>query len=185
MAAQQKNQLRIIGGDCRRRIVHFPDGDGLRPTPDRVRETLFNWLGQELTGKRCLDLFAGSGALGLEAASRNATRVVMVEKSKPAYTALVSNRDILKLNRVELVHADAMAWLVRSGDEFDIAFVDPPYASDLLLPALNALVPRLAPGARVYVEAADWSKLGPELPGWEVLKEGRAGSVHYRLLSLA
>ncbi|AOY01038.1 16S rRNA (guanine(966)-N(2))-methyltransferase RsmD [Jeongeupia sp. USM3] len=183
MAAQQKNQLRIIGGECRRRIVHFPDGDGLRPTPDRVRETLFNWLGQDLTGKRCLDLFAGSGALGLEAASRGAARVVMVEKSRPAYTALVANRDLLKLNRTELVNADAAAWLARSGDVFDIAFVDPPYASGLLQPTLVALAPRLAPGARVYAEAADWT--GLDLAGWDVLKEGRAGTVHYRLLAPA
>ncbi|MBM3116551.1 16S rRNA (guanine(966)-N(2))-methyltransferase RsmD [Jeongeupia naejangsanensis] len=185
MAAQQKNQLRIIGGECRRRIVHFPDGDGLRPTPDRVRETLFNWLGQDLTGKRCLDLFAGSGALGFEAASRNAAHVVMIEKSKPVHAALAANRTTLKLDRIELVQADAASWLARSSDTFDIAFVDPPYASDLLLPTLTALLPRLAPDARVYAETADWSRLEAGLAGWAVLREGRAGTVHYRLLTPA
>lgn len=172
------NQLRIIGGEYRRRILPFPDGEGLRPTPDRVRETLFNWLGQELYGQSCLDLFAGSGALGFEAASRGASRVVMVEMARPALAALQSNRALLQASAVEIVGADAIAWLARSSEQFDVVFLDPPFASELLPRALAAIAPRLKPEGCVYIETADW----PELTGWEVLRQGKAGVVHYGLL---
>ncbi|QNM97388.1 16S rRNA (guanine(966)-N(2))-methyltransferase RsmD [Chitinimonas koreensis] len=177
-AGAGRNQVRIHAGEFRRRILHFPDGEGLRPTPDRVRETLFNWLGQELHGLACLDLFAGSGALGFEAASRGARRVVMVELARPALAALNDNRRLLGAQAVEVVAADALAWLGRGGERFDVVFLDPPFAGDLLPRALAALRPRLADGARVYVESAEW----PELAGWEVLREGRAGLVRYGLL---
>ncbi|TJZ77637.1 16S rRNA (guanine(966)-N(2))-methyltransferase RsmD [Chitiniphilus eburneus] len=176
--SQARNQLRIVGGEYRRRVLRFPDAEGLRPTPDRVRETLFNWLGQDLTGKTCLDLFAGSGALGFEAASRNARRVVMVEKAKPVHAALQVNRQLLGATHIELVHADAAAWLARCTEQFDVVFLDPPFASDLLVKTLTVLPVRLNEGALVYAECAQ----RPDLKGWEILREGKAGTVHYALL---
>ncbi|HEY9102179.1 16S rRNA (guanine(966)-N(2))-methyltransferase RsmD [Chitinimonas sp.] len=179
-ALRGRNQLRIIGGEYRRRILPFPDGDGLRPTTDRVRETLFNWLGQELHGQSCLDLFAGSGALGFEAASRGAARVVMVELARPALQALRDNSRLLGATVVEVVQADALSWLGRCSEQFDVVFLDPPFASDLLPRVLAVLAPCLAPGARVYIESAQW----PELPGWRVLRQGKAGVAHYGLLEM-
>ena len=174
-----RNQLRIIGGEYRRRILPFPDGEGLRPTPDRVRETLFNWLGQELHGLHCLDLFAGSGALGFEAASRGAARVVMVEQARPALAALRDNSQLLGARSVEVIQADALSWMARCPEQFDVVFLDPPFATDLLPKVLTALLPLLKPEARVYIETANW----PALEGWEVLREGKAGVVFYGLLA--
>ncbi|MDN3577856.1 16S rRNA (guanine(966)-N(2))-methyltransferase RsmD [Chitinimonas viridis] len=172
------NQLRIIGGEYRRRILPFPDSEGLRPTPDRVRETLFNWLGQELHGQRCLDLFAGSGALGFEAASRGAARVVMVEQARPVLQALRSNQQSLGAQAVDIVAADALAWLARCTEQFDVIFLDPPFAGDLLPKVLALLPPIMAVDAHVYVETASW----PVLSGWTRLREGKAGVVQYGLL---
>lgn len=172
------NKVRIIGGDYRRRLISFPDQQGLRPTPDRVRETLFNWLGQALYGQRVLDLFAGSGALGFEAASRGASRVVMVEKSRAVAASLHDNRRLLEAGAVEVVNADAIGWLSGCTDTFDLILVDPPYDSDLLARALPLLAARLAPGGTVYAECRDW----PELNGWKRVKEGRAGVVRHGLL---
>ncbi len=175
-----RNQLRIIGGEWKRRLLKFPDGDGLRPTPDRVRETLFNWLGQDLTGLHCLDLFAGSGALGFEAASRGASQVVLVESASTAQQQLKANIELLQAApRVHLRTDDALAFLRRSQLEFDLIFVDPPFASDLLQRCLPGLLPRLRPAGLVYVESAQPLDA---LPGWAVLKSGRAGQVHYGLL---
>ncbi len=123
------NQVRLIGGDFRRRRLHFPDAPGLRPTPDRVRETLFNWLGQDLTGMACLDAFAGSGALGFEAASRNASRVVMLESSRETVEVLKKNQEMLNARQVEIVQADAMSWMKRSQARFDLVLLDPPFNS--------------------------------------------------------
>ena len=175
----RNNQLRIIGGAYRRRILSFPDGEGLRPTPDRVRETLFNWLGQEIPGWVCLDLFAGSGALGFEAASRGAARVVMVEQARPAVAALMANRTLLQASAVEVVAADALSWLSRCATRFDLVFLDPPFASDYLPRVLGQLGPVLADEAYVYVETGHWPDA---LPGWEVVREGKAGAVRYGLL---
>ena len=125
------NSVRIIGGAWRRRVVCFPDAESLRPTPDRVRETLFNWLGQDLSGLSCLDLFAGSGALGFEAASRGAARVVMVERSAGVAAALRSNARLLgAAERVEIVQADAVKFAssrAAGAPRFDVLFLDPPY----------------------------------------------------------
>ena len=178
MAAQHKNQVRLIGGEYKRRIVKFPDGDGLRPTPDRVRETLFNWLGQDLTGLDCLDLFAGSGALGFEAASRNARRVVMIEKAKPVYAALLDNCKTIGIERVEIVWADGLSWLDKTADQFDVVFLDPPFASDFLPRVLAQLAPRLKPGAVVYAECAAWR----DLTGWTLSRELKAGAVRCGLV---
>lgn len=176
--SQARNHVRIIGGDYRRRQLPFPDAEGLRPTPDRVRETVFNWLGQELDGLTCLDLFAGSGALGFEAASRRAQRVVMVEKSRKVADGLRSNRQLLAAQAVEVVVMDAVHYLKSCRERFDLVFLDPPYRSDLLVQILPLLPAVLADGGRVYVEAASW----PDLSGWQRIKEGRAGLVHYGLL---
>ena len=174
-----RNRLRIIGGDWRSRIVRFPDADGLRPTPDRVRETLFNWLGQRLDGLACVDLFAGSGALGFEARSRGASRVTMIERDRRVCDHLRASLADLGAEGVEVVQADAIAWLARAGDRYDLAFVDPPYASGLAGPSLAALEPRLVPGARVYVEAAE--AVVPPSAAWACKREASAGAVKFAL----
>jgi 16S rRNA (guanine966-N2)-methyltransferase len=174
-----RNRVRIIGGAWRSRLISFPPGKDLRPTPDRVRETLFNWLGQDLTGKTCLDLFAGSGALGFEAASRGARRVVMVENDATVFRAIAVNRETLAATAVEPKKADALEFL-RAGDEaYDIVFLDPPFKSGYWPRLAQLLPPRLAPGALVYYESATV----PELrPGWNVHRQGHAGQVRYQLL---
>jgi 16S rRNA (guanine966-N2)-methyltransferase len=177
-----KNKVRIIGGAWRSRIVTFPSRADLRPTPDRVRETLFNWLGQDLTGKRCLDLFAGSGALGFEAASRGARRVVMVERDPAAFRALQASAGMLAASTVELKRADALEFL-RADDEFyDIVFLDPPFRADYLAQVLPVLGPRLASAALVHVEAPAAPALPPD---WEIWRSGRAGAVTHQLLKWA
>ncbi len=173
------NRVRIIGGDWRSRLITFPDQPDLRPTPDRVRETLFNWLGQDLTGLRCLDLFAGSGALGFEAASRGAKQVVMVERERGACAALEANRKTLNAGQVEIVRADALDFLRGGQGVYDVIFLDPPFAMDLW-EALFVLLPqRLKAGALVYRESGDQAAAAP---GWQVHKQGRAGKVSYQLL---
>jgi 16S rRNA (guanine966-N2)-methyltransferase len=177
-----RNRVRIIAGKWRSRIVKFPAAAQLRPTPDRVRETLFNWLGQRLDGLACLDLFAGSGALGFEALSRGARRVVMVESDRGVAAGLRESARVLQADGMEVVESDALAYLGRPGESFDVAFVDPPYASELAGTALAALPHRLNPGARVYVETA--APLQPPAP-WRTLREDRAGAVRYALLEIA
>ena len=181
MRRSATNRVRIIGGAWRSRIVKFPSSSGLRPTPDRVRETLFNWLGQRLDGLRCLDLFAGSGALGFESLSRGAARVVMVERDREAARQLRESARALDATGLEIVEGDALAYLEAARERFDVAFLDPPYASDLAGRALERLPRVLEPGARVYVESA--AKL--ELPApWRALREDRAGAVRYALYGL-
>lgn len=183
-AGARANRLRIVGGLWRSRVVRFPDVEGLRPTPDRVRETLFNWLGQRLAGLACVDLFAGSGALGFEARSRGAAHVVLVERDRAVCEQLRrSAQELGAGDSVEVVQADAIAWLAQHHRRYDVAFVDPPYASGLAAPALAALAPRLNPGARVYVEAPT----AFEAPSreWTRLREGTAGAVRYALYEYA
>jgi 16S rRNA (guanine966-N2)-methyltransferase len=172
------NRVRIIGGDWRSRVLHFPPASQLRPTPDRVRETLFNWLGQRLDGLACLDLFAGSGALGFEALSRGASRVVMVERDRAVAHALRENAAKLGATGSQILEAEALAWLARNAERFDVVFVDPPYASDLALRALQALVSHVAPGGRVYVESAQRIEASAQ---WRTVREDRAGAVRYAL----
>ena len=174
-----KNTVRIIGGAWRSRVITFPPRAELRPTPDRVRETLFNWLGQDLTGRTCLDLFAGSGALGFESASRGARRVVMVERDPATFRALEASAAALGANTVALKRHDALEFLRADNGEYDVVFVDPPFRADYLPQVLPALVPRLAAGAMVYVEAPRAPELPPQ---WEVWRSGRAGAVTYQLL---
>jgi 16S rRNA (guanine966-N2)-methyltransferase len=174
--------VRIIAGQWRHRRLSFPALPGLRPTPDRVRETLFNWLAPYLPGARCLDLFAGSGALGIEAASRGAATVVLVEQAPAAVAALRRNVDLLHIAQAQVVAADALVYLAGQPAMFDIAFLDPPYASPMLQTCLDQLEARhsLAPGALIYIEAASeqtWS-----LPAdWTLLRSKRAGQVGYHL----
>ena len=172
-------QVRIIGGTYRRRLIAFPVRPGLRPTPDRVRETLFNWLGQSLEGCACLDLYAGSGALGFEAASRGARRVVMLERDRAACDALASNRERLGASAVELIAGDATDWLARAAEHFDVVFLDPPFRQNVLPQLLERLPRVLGARARVYLE----SERKLEAKGaWRELRAARAGQVSYQLL---
>ncbi len=173
------NRVRIIGGEWRSRFITFTDQKDLRPTPDRVRETLFNWLGQDLTGKRCLDLYAGSGALGFEAASRGAQQVVLVERERGVRATLEANRGKLKATQVEVVQADALEFLRHDSRVYDVVFLDPPFADNPWEALLERLVQRLAPDALVYCESGD-ALSAPD--GWEVHRQGRAGQVNYQLL---
>ena len=151
---------------------------GLRPTPDRVRETLFNWLGQDLSGAACLDLFAGSGALGFEAASRGASRVVMIETDRIALRALEASRAVLGAAQVEVIGGDAEAYVGRARERFDVVFLDPPFRQNAV-PGLLACLPRiLGARARVYVESATPADAQVN---WRELKRARAGGVSYQL----
>jgi len=180
--AKPNNRVRIIGGAWRSRVLRFPAVTDIRPTPDRVRETLFNWLGQDLTGRRCLDLFAGSGALGFEALSRGAAEVVMVERSRTVLGALRENGARLGAGapRLRFVLGDALHFLDSPGEaSFDVVFVDPPYGSGLAGEVLTRLPVWLARDAAVYVESD--SQVAPARP-WRVRRYGRAGAVHYHLI---
>ena len=179
------NQIRIIGGEYRGRKLSFPSIEGLRPTSDRVRETLFNWLQPILPGASCLDLFAGSGALGLEAASRGARRVVMLERSPKVVTQIAENISLLGAEEVEIHCADALQWLTGSSRRFDIVFLDPPFADDLLQESCRLLDQGgwLGSNARIYLET-DEAKALPELPeNWTQLRRKKAGQVCYYLFS--
>lgn len=172
--------MRLIGGRWRSRILHFPDLPGLRPTPDRVRETLFNWLGQKLHGLSCLDLFAGSGALGFEAASRGAVRVVLVDRSPQAVAALTRNAGRLGADKqVEIVCADAVRFVTLARTRFDILFLDPPFGQDWI-EQLAPLIPEvLGKDGLIYAEAES------ALEGcgnWRTVHRGRAGRVFYHLM---
>ena len=178
-------RLRIVAGIWRSRLLDIADVDGLRPTPERVRETLFNWLSPKIVGARCLDLYAGTGALGLEALSRGAAESVFVEKSAKAASALRRNVAVLGADAAVVQRADALDYLRSSNcHEFDIVFLDPPFAADMLEDLCRLLEQQsvLAVDGRVYLE---WDRAGhePGLPdGWEILKKGRAGNVDYSLV---
>lgn len=181
------NSLRIIGGQWRSRKLQFPDVDGLRPTADRVRETLFNWLQEPLPRAACLDLFAGSGACGMEALSRGARHVCFVEKSPLALQAIRHNLSLLKASDHSTVCDDALTWLARkdrAGEKkFDIVFIDPPFASELLERSAFALEASglLQDHALVYVEFSTDKPL-PDLPAnWVLRKSKRAGKVQFHL----
>jgi 16S rRNA (guanine966-N2)-methyltransferase len=155
----------------------------LRPTADRVRETLFNWLQPVIAGAHCLDLFAGSGALGFEAASRGAGRVVMIEQSDAVASVLAANVRDLGATQVEVRRGDALRWLATSGEPFDIVFIDPPFALELLTPSCSLLSSQgwLAGKALVYLEASARHAF-PVLPaGWELVRDRRAGRVRFAL----
>ena len=178
-------RLRIVAGKWRSRLLDIADVPGLRPTSERVRETLFNWLTPTINGARCLDLFAGTGALGLEALSRGATLVVFVEKSRRAVRVIEKNARLLEARGASVVHADAIEFLRNAKpSSFDIIFLDPPFAEDLLtdLCRLIGELGILAPGGRVYLEQ-DKNKPDVELPGgWKTINNKTAGQVRYSLV---
>lgn len=179
--------LRIIGGQLRGRRLSFPEQDGLRPTPDRVRETLFNWLMPTIEGAHCLDLFAGSGALSFEALSRQAACVTAVENNALITQSLVQNQQNLgiELDRFNVIQGDGIQFLSTSPPHpHDVVFLDPPYSTDLLQKAINALqyTQWLASGAMIYLEYGQHHNT-PELPDvWQIFRQKRAGTVHYQLL---
>ena len=178
-----RGAVRIIAGRWRRRVL--PVAGTLRPTPDRVRETLFNWLRDDVDGARCLDLFAGAGALGFEAASRGAKHVVMVERKRGVVALLESTARALGAGNVEIVCADALVWRPPPGRAFDIVFLDPPYAGPAPEAALGRLdrLEALAPHCLVYLET-DRDTAAVELPpGWRFVRVRRAGQVGYHLAS--
>lgn len=182
----QTNRVRIIGGEYRGRRLVFPSVPGLRPTPDLVRETLFNWLQPVLPGSVCLDLFAGSGALGLEAASRGATRVTMVDSSPAAVAQIRENVELLRLEQVRVERADAALWLERTIPEpADVVFLDPPYDDNLLEGVCGLLEQQgwLKPGARIYVEADVGDSLATPAALWAPIRQKRSGRVCYTLFS--
>lgn len=179
-----RNRVRIIGGEWRSRVLQFPDAPGLRPTPDRVRETLFNWLQQRIHGARCLDLFAGSGALGFEALSRGAASVVSLETSTAAAAALRQNIALLATDRLQLIPQDALRWLdTAATQQFDIVFVDPPFADNAHVRCCALLQQHgwLAAGALVYLEAGSSLSALPLPPTWQLTRHKQAGDVHYGL----
>jgi 16S rRNA (guanine966-N2)-methyltransferase len=182
--AKARGELRIIGGRYRGRRLPIPNETGLRPTSDRVRETLFNWLAPVIAGARCLDAFAGSGALGFEAVSRGAGEVVLIEKSGAVARQLEANARRLGAEETHILCADALGWLEGSGPPFDIVLLDPPFAEALWAPAIERLARRgwLKPGSRVYLEAP--VRIGfPDLPpGWDLVRDKTAGQVRFGLV---
>ena len=180
----QAGQLRIVAGNWRSRLLQIANVPGLRPTSERIRETLFNWLAVRIHGARCLDLCAGTGALGLEALSRGAGELVFVERSTDAFRTLKSNIALLGAANAAALNVDAQSYLGGSSAKpFDIVFLDPPFTADLHDELCRLLVEQrwLADDARIYIEM---DKNQPELlipPGWQVLKNKTAGNVRYML----
>lgn len=177
-------EVRIVGGTWKRSKLPVAGKPGLRPTPDRVRETLFNWLGQDLSGWRCLDAFAGSGALGFEAASRGAAEVVLLERDLELVRSLRATRERLNATALRVEQADALAWMTRSvSGGFDLVLLDPPFDAGLFEPALKAALPLLSQAGAVYLEAPEpWSDERLMALGYAVRRQGRAGAVHFHLL---
>jgi 16S rRNA (guanine966-N2)-methyltransferase len=175
------NRVRIIGGVHRSRVLRFPAVPGLRPSPDRVRETLFNWLGQDLDGWFCCDLFAGSGALGFEAVSRGAASVVMVESNARVFQSLQQNARALGCeSAVELRRLDALEFLREASRAFDVVFLDPPFDSGLLERVVPELPRLVRPGGYAYIESPRGIEL--EAP-WTLHRQGSAGQVTYQLFN--
>ena len=183
-APLRRHEVRLIGGHWKRSRLPVADAPGLRPTPDRVRETLFNWLGQDLAGWRCLDAFAGSGALGFEAASRGADQVVLLERDRRLAACLNESKLRLNAGQLRIEATDALTWMARCPpDSFELVFIDPPFDAPLVEPAL-ALARRLVvPQGFVYVEAGQ--PLRAEVLAAQQLRlhrQSRAGAVHFHLL---
>ncbi len=175
--------MRLIGGQWKRSKLPVADRPGLRPTPDRVRETLFNWLGTDLTGWRCLDAFAGSGALGFEAASRGAAEVVLLERDPTIARSLVASQQRLGAQTLRVETTDALAWMARCAPgQFELVLLDPPFDAGLLPRVLAAAAPLVVASGCLYVEAADTLAEATLPAGFAVSKHGRAGLVHYHLL---
>jgi 16S rRNA (guanine966-N2)-methyltransferase len=174
------NRVRIIGGAFRRRVIRFPSAPGVRPTPDRVRETLFNWLGQDLSGKCCLDLYAGSGALTLEAASRGAALAVAVDRDRALIEALRATSTMLGATAVEANVGEARTFVAGERREFDVIFLDPPFGDDPWAWLLPGCAARLAMDGFLYAEAAHALAPPSGLVEW---RRDKAGRVHYHLFT--
>lgn len=177
------NKLRIIGGEWRSRLIAFDDAPGLRPTPARVRETLFNWLQADVVNSRCLDLFSGSGALGFEAASRGAKQVLLVDNNPKTCRKLQENCTALAAGRVRVAQADVMQFIEREREAFDLIFLDPPFGQGLAEPVCRRLSEAglLAAYGKIYIETERGLALN-DLPGhWRCLKHKQAGEVAYSL----
>lgn len=173
-----RQEVRIIGGAWRHRKLKFADAPGLRPTPDRVRETLFNWLGQTLHGQSVLDCFAGSGALGFEAASRGAARVLMLESHPGSVRQLKANQALLGADACRIQQIDAISFLATSREQFDLMLLDPPYASNLLTRALDLAARHLTADGQIYAES-DKPVVHSQ---FVAVRQSRAGAVHFALL---
>ena len=181
MKAGPAHEVRIIGGQWKRSKLPVAARPGLRPTPDRVRETLFNWLGQDLTGWRCLDAFAGSGALGFEAASRGAADVLLLERDAALRASLQATRQRLNAAALRIEGGDAIAWMSRApAGSFDRVLLDPPFGTDLAEHALPLATRLAAADGLIYLEARQALAVPP--PGWDLHRQGRAGAVHFHLL---
>lgn len=177
-----KQGVRIIGGHHRGKNITFPDELGLRPTPSRIRETLFNWLMNTIRGAHCLDAFAGSGALGFEAWSRGASNVTLLEHNRVTAAHLKKQAAAFGSNMLHVIHIDAISYLQNKTNEFDIIFLDPPFGKpELLLESITCLEtsPTLHPGGLLYIESSEALTLNPSL--WETLKFKKAGNVIYGL----
>ena len=176
-------QLRIIGGSWRGRKIDFATEPGVRPTPDRIRETLFNWLQTQISGARCLDLFSGSGALGFEALSRGASEVVMTDQSSAVTKQLRVNAELLKTDDAQIEQCNADNYLQRAAQPFDIVFLDPPFESDALACYCAQLESNgwLAPRAHIYMERAKGSPAPPLPASWQWHREKQTGNVCYAL----
>lgn len=183
---KQSGQLRIIGGEWRGRKLSFPAADDLRPTPDRVRETLFNWLQGIIEGARCLDLFAGSGALGLEALSRGASEVVFVEQNPRIADQIRQHLATLKSTHGRVITSDAFSFLRGPMTPFDVVFLDPPYRLDYLMQCCELLAQYgwLKNGSRIYLENSAKQGLPALPPNWELLRSKSAGDVGYHLAAI-
>ena len=178
-----KNKIRIIGGEWRSRQITFIDAPGLRPTPGRVRETLFNWLHYDIPGSRCLDLFAGSGALGFEAASRGASQVVQVEHNQEACRQLHENCVHLGAHQIKVINSDVFRFLAGNSEPFSVVFLDPPFAKNLALQTCQWLEDKnwLTKTAKIYVETESNLALNGLPDNWRLLKQKKAGEVGYQL----
>lgn len=177
------NSLRIIGGQWRGRKLEFPAIDAIRPTPDRVRETVFNWLQHDIVGARCLDLFAGSGALGFEALSRGAQHVTFIDREPKIGRYLRATLQQLQASNAHVDINDALSWLAGIGEPFDIVFLDPPFSTDIVRSTCERLEAgnRLSPQALIYIESSA-DDGAPVLPGnWSLIKRKTAGQVGYHL----
>ena len=178
---QAPRQVRIIGGQWRKSVLPVADKPGLRPTPDRVRETLFNWLGQDLNGWRVLDAFAGSGALGFEAASRGAAAALLLEQDPDLVASLLASRIRLKADMLRVQRGDALAWMKAAApDSLELVLLDPPFTAGLALAALTAAARLVVPKGFVYLEAGEAFE-GPPPPGLVLHRSGRAGAVYSTL----
>lgn len=173
--------IRIIGGQYRGKKIHFPSIEGLRPTPDRVRETLFNWLMNTIHDARCLDAFAGSGALGFEAFSRGAGKIVLVEQAPTAYRNLQKIALSFNSPKLSVVNTDALSYMQQTKEQFDMIFLDPPFTQNRLPDCISILesTSLLAPGGLIYLESAHEIALNAD--HWKHLKSKKAGQVFYGL----